>query len=204
MTILLYGHPYSHNSRKVQWALEELGLDYELRVVDLMTGQQKQSEFLRLNPNGRVPVIHDGELVLYESNAILWYLANKAGALLPKDAAGRALTMQWLAWQVSDLGPACVEPWLAKFYASLGQPFDAAKHREQVERAKHPLSVLDAHLNGRRAVVGQELGVADIAIAESIGLCGFAGIDLAPYAAIRAWYEPLTQRAAFAKTRPQG
>src|SRR5690606_25220095 len=145
-------------------------------------------DFLRLNPNGRVPVIHDGELVLYESNAILWYLADKAGALLPNDAAGRALTVQWLAWQASDLAAACLDPWLAKFYASLGQPFDEAKHREQLERAKGPLSVLDAHLNGRSAVVGTAFGVADIAIAESIGLCEYAGIDLAPYAAIRAWH----------------
>ncbi len=206
MTILLYGHAFSHNSRKVQWALEELGTPYELRVVDLMTGQHKQPDFLRMNPNGRVPVIHDGDLVLYESNAILWYLADShgGGALIPKDAGGRALALQWLAWQASDLAGTCVQPWLMKFYASFGQPFDAAKHAQLVEAAKTPLAVLDAHLAGRTAVVGQELSVADIAIAESIGLCDYAGIDLAPYAAIRAWYEPLTRRAAFERTRPAG
>lgn len=204
MTILLYGHPFSHNSRKVQWALEELGTPYELRVVDLMTGQHKQPDFLRMNPNGRVPVIHDGDLVLYESNAILWYVADSAGGLLPEDAAGRALALQWLAWQAADLASACMQPWLMKFYAGFGQPLDEAKHRELVESAKAPLGVLDAHLKGRTAVVGPSLSVADIAIAESIGLCDYAGIDLKPYAAIRAWYEPLTRRAAFEKTRPAG
>ena len=204
MTIELFGHPFSHNSRKVQWALEELGVPYQLHVVDLMSGAQRSPEFLRKNPNGRVPVIHDGDLVLHESNAILWYLADTTKKLLPADAAGRALTMQWLTWQASDLAARCLEPWLMKFYASLGQPFDAAKHASAVEAARAPLAVLERHLQGRTAVVSSDFGVADIAIAESIGLAEYAGIDLSSSPAIRAWFEPLTKRPAYAKTRPQG
>ncbi|HJL18572.1 MAG TPA: glutathione S-transferase family protein [Sandaracinaceae bacterium LLY-WYZ-13_1] len=204
MAIELFGHPYSHNARKIHWALEEMGADYEYRTVDLLKGAQKQPEFMEMNPNGRVPVIHDGDLVLYESNAILWYLAEKNGKLLPSDSKDRALVLQWLAWQASDLAATCLDPFLLKFYASMGQPFDEAKHAELVKAAEAPLTVLNGHLEGRTAVVGDEMTVGDIAIAESIGLCDFAGIDLAPYAAIRAWFEPLSSREAFAKTRPEG
>jgi glutathione S-transferase len=204
MTIELYGHPYSHNTRKVHWALEEIGAPYEYETVDLMSGAQKEPEFLRLNPNGRVPVVRDGDLVLFESNAILWYLADQHDRLLPKDPAGRALTVQWLAWQASDLAARCLEPWLMKFYATLGQPFDEQKHAEAVEAAQAPLKVLDGHLAGKKAMVGDALGVADVSVAESVGLCDFAGIDLTPYANVRAWFEPLTEREAYQKTRPQG
>jgi glutathione S-transferase len=201
--ITLYGHPYSHNARKVHWALEELATPYEYATVDLMGGGHKTADFLEMNPNGRVPVIHDGPLVLYESNAILWYLAEKSRALLPSDFAGRATVLQWLAWQASDVAATCLDPWLMRFYAGLGQPFDATKHAELVQRAKAPLAVLSGHLRGRRFVVGDTLSVADISIGESIGLCTDAGIDLEPHPAVRSWYAEIGQRPAFLATRPK-
>ena len=109
---------------------------------------------------------------------------------------------QWLAWQAADLAATCLDPWMMKLYASMGQPFDEAAHAEKVAAAKPPLTVLNGHLEGRKHVVGDALTVADIAIAESIGLCDFAGIDLTPYPAVRAWFAPLSERAAFKKTRP--
>lgn len=203
--VKLFGHPYSHNARKVHWALEEMGAPYEYETVDLMTGAQKQPEFMKMNPNGRVPVIHDGDLVLYESNAVLWYLAEKNdGKLLPSSAGERALVLQWLAWQAADLAAQCLDPFLHKFYATKGQPFDEAKHQGLVERAKPPLAVLDGHLEGRSAIVGDSFGIADIAIAESIGICEFGGIDLSGHQAINAWFAQVSQRPAFQRTRPEG
>lgn len=203
--VRMFGHPYSHNARKVHWALEELGEAYDYTTVDLLSGAQKQPDFMKMNPNGRVPVIHDGDLVLYESNAILWYLAEKnEGKLLPSSPGDRALVLQWLAWQAADLAAQCLDPFLHKFYATLGQPFDDAKHEALLERAKPPIAVLDGHLEGRSAVVGDSFGIADIAIAESIGICEFAGIDLSGCDGINAWFAQVSQRPGFASTRPQG
>lgn len=202
MSIEILGNTFSHNARKVTWALEEVGASYEHTAVDLMSGAQKKPDFLALNPNGRVPVLKDGDFVLYESNAILFYIADKHGKLLPGEAEGRAQVWQWLAWQAADLAATCLEPWMMKLYASMGQPFDEPAHAEKVAVAKQPLTVLNGHLEGRKHVVGDALTVADIAIAESIGLCDFAGIDLTPYPAVRAWFAPLSERAAFKKTRP--
>src|SRR4051812_2164924 len=117
--LTLYGHPYSHNARKVHWALEELGLPYEYETVDLMTGAHKKPDFVRLNPNGRVPVMRDGDFVLYESNAMLLYLAETAGPgrLIPTKPQQRAQVLQWLSWQASDLAGAMLQPFLMKFYA---------------------------------------------------------------------------------------
>lgn len=202
MSIEILGNTFSHNARKVTWALEEVGADYTHTQVDLMSGAQKKPDFLALNPNGRVPVLKDGDLVLYESNAILFYVADKHGKLLPSTAEGRAQVWQWLAWQAADLAATCLDPWLMKLYASMGQPFDEAAHAEKVAAAGAPLGVLNGCLEGKKHVVGDSLTIADIAVAESIGLCEFAGIDLAPYPAIRAWFEPLSKREGFQKTRP--
>src|SRR3546814_8719843 len=107
--IQLYTAP-TPNGWKVSVTLEELGLPYEARLVNLLANEQKQPEFLRLNPNGRIPVIVDpcgpnGELVLFESGAILMYLAEKTGRLLPRDPGARLLALQWLMFQMGGIGP---------------------------------------------------------------------------------------------------
>ncbi len=203
--IKLFGHPHSSNARKVHWALEELALRYEYETVDLMTGAQKRADFLQLNPNGRVPVLHDGDVGLFESNAILLYLADRygAGRLLPVEPAARAQVFQWVSWQASDLAAALQEPWFMKFLATLGQPLDAARHASLVAAAAKPLEILNGQLQGRSNLVGSDLTVADIAAAESVELADFAGIDLAPYGGVRAWYAALTRRGAFTTTRPK-
>src|SRR6218665_1574706 len=99
------GRVTSINVRKVLWALDELGLPYEREDWGLPLRDPKVPEFLALNPNGQVPVIVEGEFVLWDSNAILVYLAEREGALLPEQIEGRALVLQWLSWQASDLNP---------------------------------------------------------------------------------------------------
>ncbi|HEX6570578.1 MAG TPA: glutathione S-transferase N-terminal domain-containing protein, partial [Steroidobacteraceae bacterium] len=96
------------NGYKVSIALEELGLPYKLRVLDFTKGEQKQEWYRAINPNGRIPAIvdHDeGDFVVFESGAILVYLAEKTGRLLPRDAKGRSLVLQWLMFQMAGIGP---------------------------------------------------------------------------------------------------
>jgi glutathione S-transferase len=207
--ITLHAHPYSPNSRKVHWALEEMGTPYVYKTVNLAKREQKSAEFLRLNPNGRVPVMIDGEgdngFVLYESNAILWYLADKydRGNIVPEDLAERALIDQWMWWQASDLAPATGRPWSMKFYHTrFGTPFDEDKHRHMVQAAASPLLLLDQHLATRKYVVAERFTIADIALSEFFGLCNEAGIPLGDVPHLAAWFGRLAERPAFRKTRP--
>jgi len=202
--ITLYGHPVSSNSRKVHWALEELGLPYIYQTVDLMKGEHKGPAFLGKNPNGRVPVLDDQGIVLFESNAILWYLADRygPGKIVPESAAQRALVHQWVSWQASDFGPAIMSPWLTLFYARVaGAPFDEAKLRHACEAAGRPLGILEGALN-KAYVAGDAFSIADIALAESFALCDAARIDTSSYPKLRAWLGRLSDRPAHVKTRP--
>jgi glutathione S-transferase len=207
--ITLHGSPHSPNSRKVHWALEEMGAPYTYKPVNLAAREQKSPDFLRLNPNGRVPVIVDGEgdngFILYESNAILWYLADKFGRgnIVPEDVAERALIDQWMWWQASDLAPATSRPWVMKVSKSRsGQTFDEEKHRHMVQAAASPLLLLDQHLTGRQFVVAERFTIADIALSEFFGLCSEAGIPLGDVPHVNAWFARLADRPAFQKTRP--
>ena len=202
----LHAHPYSGNSRKVHWALEEMGVPYTYELVDLMTGAHKRSEFTALNPHGRVPVLEDDGFVLYESNAILLYLASRYGkdSLLGSDPRELALIQQWLFVPAFDIQPYLQKAFVCKLYASLGQAFDADAHARALRELPPGLEVLDRHLAGKTYVVGERFSIADIAIAESIGVADFAGCDLAPYAQIRAWFARISERPAFQKTRPKG
>lgn len=208
--ITLHGHPFSPNSRKVHWALEEMGAPYVYKTVSLPTREQKSPEFLRLNPNGRVPVMVDGDFTLYESNAILWYLADKYdhGHTVPDDIAERALSDraligQWMWWQASDLAPATGRPWIMRFYhMRFGTPFDADKHTHMVQAAASPLLMLDQHLATRQFMVAERFTIADIALSEFFGLCDQAGIPISDLPNLNAWYARLSERPAFQKTRP--
>jgi glutathione S-transferase len=206
--LIVYGHPVSPNTRKITWALTEMGAPFQFKRVDIRKGEQKHPEFLKLNPNGRVPVLDDDGFVLWESNAILWYLADQLGqgTLLPEDLPAkrqeRALIDQWLCWQEADL--TCIgKPWFGKLLAKMGQPLDEKKHREGVQATHRPLGHLEAHLQDKPYAVGNRFSIADIALCEFVGLCDFAGVELQPYPNLRAWLARLAERPAFQQTRPQ-
>ena len=108
----LYTYPMSGNGRKVHMCLEEIGAQYEISRIDLLKGEQKNPDYLKLNPNGKVPTLKDGSFILWESNAILLYLAEKVPAiqLLPTDGHDRARVFQWLLFEQTTFRPPLIDP----------------------------------------------------------------------------------------------
>jgi GST-like protein len=164
----LYSLP-TPNGVKVSIALEELGLPYEAHKVNFQTNDQTTSEFLSLNPNNKIPAILDPQgpggqpLALFESGAILIYLADKTGKLLPAYPSQRYQAIQWLMWQMGGLGPMFGQ--LGFFHKFAGKDYEDKRPRDRyVAESKRLLAVLNQHLAGRAWMVGEDYTVADIAI----------------------------------------
>ena len=178
--IQLYSLP-TPNGVKVSIALEELGLPYEPHLVRFETNDQLTPEFLSLNPNNKIPAILDPNgpggqpLALFESGAILLYLAEKTGRLMPQDAAARYQTIQWLMWQMGGLGPMFGQ--LGFFHKFAGKDYEDKRPRDRyVAESKRLLGVLEQRLTGRRWVMGEDYTIADIAIFPWVrNLVGFYG-----------------------------
>lgn len=165
--IQLYSFP-TPNGVKVSIALEELGLDYEPHTVNILKNDQKAGEFLALNPNGKIPAIVDPDgpggkpIGLFESGAILAYLADKAGALLPTDPARRWQCMQWVFFQVGGVGPMFGQ--LGFFFKFAGREIEDRRPLERYrDETRRLISVLDAHLEGRPWIMDDDYTIADIA-----------------------------------------
>ena len=157
------------NGFKVSVMLEELGMAYEAHRVDIMQGEQHSPEFLALNPNNKIPAIYDPQgpgdqpLALFESGAILVYLAEKTGQLLPLDPAQRYATLQWLMWQMGGAGPMFGQ--VGFFYRYGGKDFEDKRPLQRyVDEAKRLLRVLDTRLQGRTWIMGDDYSIADIAV----------------------------------------
>ena len=164
----LYSLP-TPNGVKVSIALEELGLPYEPHLVSFDTNDQTSPEFLSLNPNNKIPAILDPNgpggqpLALFESGAILLYLADKTGQLIPHDAAARYETIQWLMWQMGGVGPMFGQ--LGFFHKFAGKDFEDKRPRDRyVAESRRLLGVLEQRVQGRQWVMGDTFTIADIAI----------------------------------------
>ncbi|SDF28570.1 glutathione S-transferase family protein [Limimaricola pyoseonensis] len=176
--IQLYAFP-TPNGQKVSIALEELGLPYEPHLVTLKDADVKSPEFLSLNPNNKIPAIidpngpGDAPLPLFESGAILIYLAEKAGKLIGRDAAERHQVIQWLMFQMGGVGPMFGQ--LGYFVKLGGKEIEDPRPRERyVNEAKRLLAVVDSQLEGRDWLVG-EFSIADIAMAPWLNALDFYG-----------------------------
>lgn len=157
------------NGHKVHIMLEETGLAYRAHPVDIGAGDQFQPEFLKISPNNKIPAIVDPDgpggrpISLFESGAILIYLADKTGQLIPKDLAGRYETIQWVMFQMGGIGPMFGQ--LGFFHKFAGRDFEDKRPRDRyVDESKRLLAVLDAHLANRQWVMGDAYTIADIAI----------------------------------------
>ncbi len=164
----LYSLP-TPNGVKVSILLEEIGLPYEPHLVDFGQNDQTSPAFLSLNPNNKIPAILDPDgpggqpLALFESGAILVYLAEKTGKCMPTDAAGRYETLQWLMWQMGGVGPMFGQ--LGFFHKFAGKDYEDKRPRDRyVAESKRLLAVLEKRLQGRDWIMGPEFTIADIAV----------------------------------------
>ena len=163
--IVLHGGP-TPNARKIAIALYEMGLEWRLVDVDILAGDQLTPEFLALNPNNKTPVIVDengpsGRFVLWETGAILLYLAEKTGRFLPADPEQRAICWQWLMFQVSGVGPMFGQAAHFGFYAAERHPYAIERYTREVDRL---LRVLDGQLAKTEWVAGDDYTIADMAM----------------------------------------
>jgi glutathione S-transferase len=195
--ITLYGVPRSRAMRPL-WMLEELGVPYQLERRSFI-GETRTPEFLKLNPNGHIPVLRDGDLVLWESMAIDLYLARKydKGSLWPRSVEDEGRTYQWSFWAMTELEEPVLSVLLNRRLLPENQR-DAKKADDAATRFKQPLRVLDGALADRPYLLGNAFTAADLNVAAVLSWAPLAGLDLGTGPAA-AWLGRCTERPAFAR-----
>ena len=186
------------NGHKISIALEELGLMYTVNELNLGANDQKKNRYLKLNPNGKIPAIidHDNnDFVVFESGAILIYLAEKTGKLLPQNEYDRSITIQWLMFQMGGIGHMMGQATV--FYRYWHEEYQPAIDRYQNE-VKRLFGVMDVHLNGR-TYLSSELSIADIACWPWVKLHEWSGLGLADFPNLSSWLNILGERPSFIK-----
>jgi glutathione S-transferase len=190
----LYTAP-TPNGHKASITLEELGIPYEVHVVNLLAGDQKTPEFLRINPNGRIPAIVDrdeGGFAVFESGAIMIYLAEQAGRLLPRDRRGRSLVIQWLMFQMGGIGPMMGQANV--FYRYFPEEIPSAIERYQHE-SRRLFEVLDGRLAEHEWLAG-DYSIADIANWAWVRTHKWSGVPLAGLEHLQRWMAQMAARPA--------
>ena len=189
----LYHHPLSGHSHRARLFLSLIGLPHELVEVDLKAGAHKQPDFLKMNPFGQVPVLADGDILISDSNAILVYLAKKAGqtAWLPEDAKGAADVQRWLSVAAGEIayGPAA-----ARLVTVFGAKFNP---EEVIGRAHTILGRIESQLQGREWLVGNHPTIADVAIYSYVARAPEGNVDLAAYPSVNAYLRRVEQLPGF-------
>lgn len=188
------------NGLKVAIALLEMGLPYRVINYDLFGGQHLTPEYRRINPNNKLPAIVDldpadgGEpLPVFESGAILLYLAEKTGRFLPADPRGRAVAQQWLIWQMAGLGPMHGQAHHFIRYAPDQLEYPIKRYSNEARRL---LNVLDYRLNEARYLAGDEYSIADMAAWPWVGGAALIGISIEDFPAIHRWHQDIAARPA--------
>jgi GST-like protein len=181
------------NGQKVSIALEEMQLDYNVHHIQLDKLEQKQDSYLKLNPNGRIPTIIDkdnDDFIVFESGAILLYLAEKTGLFLPKDEKGRSLVMQWLMFQMSAIGP--MQGQANVFFRYAPEKIEYAINRYQTE-VRRLFEVLDKRLQESEYLAG-DYSIADIATWPWVRIYDWSGASIDGLDALQTWIEKIAQR----------
>jgi GSH-dependent disulfide-bond oxidoreductase len=182
------------NGRKVSIALEELGLPYKAHPIDISKDEQFAPAFLKISPNNRIPAIVDNDngMSLFESGAILIYLADKTGKLMPKDGEGRYRVIEWLMWQMGGPGPMLGQ---VHHFVKYNKGKSAYAEERYSKEAQRLYGVLDRRLEGRDFVAG-DYSIADIAIWPWISRFEWQEIDLAKFPNVKRWYTTIANRPA--------
>jgi len=183
------------NGHKISIALEELGLPYDMHVLDLGALEQKAPWFLDINPNGRIPAIVDREadgFRVFESGAILIYLAEKTGRLLPTDPPGRSRVLQWLMFQMGGVGPMMGQANVFHRYLPERIPVAIDRYQGEVRRL---FRVLDGHLAENRYLAG-DYSIADIANWAWVRTYRWSGVDIDDLPHLRRWLDEIRARPA--------
>jgi glutathione S-transferase len=189
------------NGWKISIALEELALPYTLRHLQLGKKEQKEEWYLRINPNGRIPAIidHDrDDFAVFESGAILVYLAEKTGRLMPADSKGRSRVMQWLMFQMSAVGPMMGQANVFYRYAPEKIPYAIERYQREVRRL---FEVLDRQLGANEYLAGPDYSIADIATWTWVATYGWAGVSEEGLPQLRRWMELVGSRPAVQRGR---
>src|SRR5262245_27241027 len=202
----LYGFPPSPNTWKVRAVAAHLGVPLELELVDLGKGEQQKPEFRALNPTGRTPVLVDGDFRLWESTAIMRYLADRApNRLWPGDARSRADIARWQSWELAHWGKEACQPLiferLVKKFLNLGAP-DPAVVAKGTDAFNREGRVLDAHLAKQPWLVGDDVTLADFSVAAPLFYAQEAELPLASYAHVRDWFARASALPAWRDTAP--
>jgi GST-like protein len=195
------------NGWKVSIALEELALPYRIVPVNIGRGEQFEPEFLRISPNNRIPAIVDhrppgggAPISVFESGAILLYLAAKTGALMPRDLRRCVAATEWLMWQMGGLGPMLGQLGHFRVYAPEPIPYAQKRYTDEAHRLYR---VLDGRLEGREWLA-DEYSMADIACFGWVAIHGMHQIDLGAYPNVRAWHDRMAARPAVQRGRAAG
>jgi glutathione S-transferase/GST-like protein len=183
------------NGWKASITLEELALPYKVRRIDFEKREQKEPWYLKLNPNGRIPTIvdHDnGGFAVFESGALMIYLAEKAGGLLPSDVKGRSLVIQWLMFQMGGIGPMMGQANVFFRYAPERIPYAIERYQREVRRL---FEVLDTRLNEREFLAG-DYSIADIANWSWVRGYKWSGVTLDGLPHLTRWLDAIAKRPA--------
>ena len=185
------------NGRKVSILLEELGVDYEVHLINITQGDQNSPAFLKISPNNKIPAIidRDNGMSLMESGAILIYLAEKYGKFLPKDSIARAEVNEWLMWQMGGFGPILGQAHHFLHFNPGKSDYAEARFRSEVARL---YGVLDRRLEGRDYIC-DDYSIADMACWPWVSRYEWQQVNLADYPNVRSWYQRLLARDAVQK-----
>ncbi len=195
--IKLYGVPRSRAIRCL-WMLEELGVPYE-NVKTMFNTDSRSAEYLKINPNGRIPALVDGDVTLWESLAINLYLARKYDkGLWPKTVGDEGHAFKWSIWAMTEAEEPVLTALVHRVFAPEAER-DAAKAADAAERAKVPFAVLNGQLAGRNFLLGKDFTVADLNVAVVIGWATLSGIDLTPFPNVTAWLSRCSERPGYVK-----
>jgi GSH-dependent disulfide-bond oxidoreductase len=191
MATTLYTAP-TPNGWKISIALEEMGLPYDVRVVDFAANEQKSDWYVKLNPNGRIPTLVDDGFAMFESGAILIYLAEKTGKFLPRDVQGRSRVIQWLMFQMSAVGPMMGQAnvFLRYFPEKIQPAID--RYQREVTRL---FGVIDRQLAENQFIAG-DYSIADIALWPWVSGYEWSGVSVEEFAHLKRWLAEVGARPA--------